>query len=298
FKHAWRNSESFLVLKAFGVEDKYGSTITKALRNYLTDDEKDIKKIIGNNPKAYNKETLRVAQSTAWAAIRTVYYRQASVLLGAEYFSHPLRNLYNAKCILYDNHPYTRKMKLSSNDLRVLSSIGYNFQTQRYYQDINNFFKNFWQDCNKQDDNIFGVSTYDIDMPPFLAYAIERTEYHQNVIESAFKIREEAGVCELRKKLNNIYVNCDQDNMGKELRDFASELRDLKKHLQIYLGYEREKVGVTVKMISYDLTVPRFTTKPFYPHKPHLAFIRDVILELASASTMGRLLDKLYARKY
>jgi hypothetical protein len=307
FKHAWRNSESFLVLKALGVEDKYGSTITNALREYLYGQSAEMDKLIDGSIKSYNKETSKVAQSMVWASIRTVYYREASQFLGAEYNPHPLRNLYNTKCILFDNHPYTRKFKLHSNEIKNLKnaqsreeylksydeiSLG-----RQYYSDLNEFFRNFWSDCNSKDDNIFGVETYDIDMPPFLALALKNTGKRKDVIEAAFDIRNRSEVDALRKKLSFIYDRCN-DDQAKYIKEFASELRDLKNYLQMYLGYDREKVGVSVKLLSYDFTVPRFMTKPLYPHKPHLAFIRDVIVELASASTMGRMIDKLWFERY
>ena len=72
------------------------------------------------------------------------------------------------------------------------------------------------------------------------------------------------------------------------------ELADLRVRLQVYLGYDREKVSLSAKIVSYPLTVPRCMTRPFYPSKPHLAFIRDVILELASVGAMGRLNDLLW----
>lgn len=303
FKHAWRNSESFLVLKALGVEDKYGSTITSALREYLYEDPQELNKLLKLSPKAYNKETLRVAQSMAWASIRTVYYREAAVLLGAEYCPHPLRNIYNAKCILFDNHPYTRKYKLHSDDIINLSrcksreeylEMYDQYQNcENYFYHINQFFKKFWTDCNEKDDNVFGVQTFDLEMPPFLGYVLKMANSKNDVIETALQHREDKGVVALRKKLNYIYYECSEESQAKELRNFAEELRYLKKHMQSYLGYDREKVGIDLKIMSYDVTVPRFMTKPYYPHKPHLAFVRDVILELASASTMGRLLDKL-----
>lgn len=37
FRHAWRNSEAFLVLKSFGLENKYNSMITKALRKHFAE---------------------------------------------------------------------------------------------------------------------------------------------------------------------------------------------------------------------------------------------------------------------
>lgn len=308
FKHAWRNSESFLVLKALGVQDKYGSTITNALKEYLYEDPKELNKLMKISPKSYNKETLRVAQSMAWASIRTVYYREASVLLGAEYCPHPLRNIYNAKCILFDNHPYTRKKKLHSDEivnLRKCKTREEYFEmydkyeaAESYYHDINQFFKKFWTDCNEKDDNIFGVQTFDLEMPPFLAYVLKNSGDRNDVLKTAFKLREDRGVSALRKKLNYIYYECNEEQQAKELRKFIVELRELKKYMQSYLGYDREKVGIDLKIMSYDMTVPRFMTKPLYPFKPHLAFIRDVILELASASTMGRLLDKLWFARY
>ncbi len=304
FKHAWRNSESFLVLKAMGVEDKYGSTITKALREYLYDDVDELNKLIDYSPKAYNKETLRIAQSMAWSSIRTVFYREASILLGTEYCPHPLRNIYNAKCILFDNHPHTRTKKLHSEEIIDLEKVKSREEfldmykkykkKQEYYNHINTFFRNFWQDCNEKDDNIFGVETFDIEMPPFLAYVLKKSTNKNVVIENAFKLRESRAVKELREKLYYVYYKCDPNKKAEELRKFAVELRELKKYLQKYLGYDREKIGVNLKIMSYDMTVPRFMTRPLYPFKPHLAFIRDVILELASASTMGRLIDRLW----
>lgn len=304
FKHAWRNSDSFLVLKALGVQDKYGSTITSALREYLYDNTKDISNILKISPKSYNKETLKVVQSMAWASIRTVYYREASILFGAEYCPHPLRNIYNAKCILFDNHPYTRKKKIHSNEIPDINRARTREEwheryeqyelSQSYFRHTNQFFKNFWSDCNEQDDNVFGIRTFDLSMPPFLAYVLKNTGDINNFIEELFKLREDKGVTALRKRLNYIYYVCDKNKQAIELRKFSEELRYLKKYLQKYLGYDREKVGIDLKIISYDVTVPRFMTKPFYPFRPQLAFIRDVILELASASTMGRLIDKLW----
>ncbi|SDZ03401.1 hypothetical protein [Tindallia californiensis] len=309
FKHAWRHSESFLVLKALGVEDKYGSSITKALRDNLYGRSAEMDKFIDKSLKSYNKETSKVAQSMIWASIRTVYYREASKHLGAEYSPHPLRNLYNTKCILFDNHPYTRKYKLHSNKIidprkaktREECIIMYEeiSKGESYYSELNSFFSQFWTECNEKDDNVFGVQTYDVDMPPFLAFVLNRASGSKDIMDAIFKLREAKEVVALRNKLRFIHQECLDDNQAKHIREFAIEMRDLKSYMQRYLGYDREKVGVSVKMLSYDMTVPRFMTKPLYPHKPHLAIIRDVVLELASASTMGRMVDKLwYERKF
>lgn len=307
FKHAWRNSESFLVLKALGVEDKYGSAITEALRANLYGQYSEMDKLIDKSLKSYNKETTRVAQSMIWASIRTVYYREASKYFGAEYSPHPLRNIYNTKCILFDNHPYTRKRKLHSNEIldprkaktKDDQVMIYNQMKKgwKYYPEVDCFFRNFWTECNSKDDNIFAIETYDVDMPPFLAYVLAKSSSPNDLFDEVFKLRESRNVTALRNKLKFIYEECPEDEQAKYIREFARELRELKRHMQINLGYEREKVGINVKMLSYDMTVPRFMTKPLYPHKPHLAFIRDIMLELASAGTMGRLVDKLWNQK-
>lgn len=297
FKHAWRNSESFLVLKALGVENKYGSSITKALRDNLYGQSSDMDKLINKSLKSYNKETSKVAQSMIWASIRTVYYREAAKYLGAEYSPHPLRNIYNTKCILFDNHPYTRKNKLHSN--KIIKSYDELLKGIEYYEELNNFFRMFWTDCNKKDENIFGVATYDIEMPPFLAFVLSKSSGSEDIVDNIFKLREMKEIVLLREYLKVIHQESTDDKEVIYLRQFAAELRELKGYMQKYLGYDREKVGISAKMISYDITVPRFMTKPLYPHKPHLAIVRDIILELSSASTMGGMIDKLwYERKY
>ena len=157
FRHAWRGSESFLVLKAFGIDNKYNSSITKALIENINDDQEISKSLKKFSPKYYNKETLKLAQSVSWAAIRTVYYRQVSKYLGCEYLSHPLRNIYNAKCILFDNHPFTRKEKLHSSEVVKKPKNKEEWDAyfeeyekkSSYFSDIYNFFKQFWQSCNE-----------------------------------------------------------------------------------------------------------------------------------------------------
>lgn len=305
FRHAWRGSESFLVLKTLGVKNKYSSTVTQALRQYLHDQELELQELKKVCPKSYNKETLRLAQSMAWAAIRTVYYRQASKLLGCEYSPHPLRNLYNIKCILFDNHPNTRKVKLHSDAVSQLNAPASKEELTRmleeqsiqgsYYDHVNRFFRNFWQDCNSKDDNIFGVETFDAEMPPFLAVVLKHAGDRSNdVLEEMFKLRDDNKAASLRKRLSNIYLECSEDKRAKAIREFAAELRELRRYLQSYLGYHRERIPLNVKLVSYDLTVPRFMLKPYYPFKPHLAFIRDVILELQSVSSLSRQLDYLW----
>ena len=168
----------------------------------------------------------------------------------------------------------------------------------QYFADVNYFFRSFWQSCNEKDDNVFGVQTFDIEIPPFLAYVLSKLGdldcKGKDLLEVILKLREQRDVAALRGLLNYIYCECSEDDKPKAIREFARELRGLKERMQIHLGYEREKVGVSAKLVSYNLTVPRFLTKPLYPHKPHLAFIRDVIVELASVGTMGRLVDQLW----
>lgn len=302
FRHAWRGSQSFLVLKAMGIEDKYNSSITESLMQYLTTDEKQKALLKKFHPKAYNQETIKLAQSISWSAIRTVYHRQLAKFYGAEYISHPLRNLYNAKCILFDNHPFARTEKLHSASLNGKNRYELEKLEQTYLADVNNFFSNFWETCNQKDSNVFGVETFDIDMPPFLSYTLQcltDNPFHSkvNVIEHALKLRDRKEFTSLRSKLKETYADNDAGSKRMAIREFGTELRDLKHEMQIYLGYDREKVGISVKMLSYDFTVPRFFTKPLYPHKPHLACIRDVILELANVSAMGRQLDLLWRNR-
>lgn len=308
FRHAWRGSESFLVLKAFGIENKYNSTITKSLIEHIDKSQEVSKSLKKFSPKFYNKETLRLAQSVSWAAIRTVYYRQASKFLGCEYNSHPLRNVYNAKCILFDNHPFTRTDKLHSSKIirkprnKEEWDLYYEDYKKKdgYFSDIYQFFRYFWQSCNEKDDNIFGVQTFDIEIPPFLAYVLSKLDRYKyegsNFLEVALELRDKPEITALRELLYHIYEECGEDDRPKAIREFARELRDLKERMQVHLGYERERVGISIKLISYNLTVPRFMTKPLYPHKPHLSFIRDIIVELASVGSMGRLIDQLWRK--
>ena len=81
FRHAWRNSESFLVLKAFGVEDKYNSSVVDQLLDHVAGVITD-KHLLA---KAYNKETAKVVQAISWAAIRSVYYREMAKLTKAQF---------------------------------------------------------------------------------------------------------------------------------------------------------------------------------------------------------------------
>lgn len=302
FRHAWRGSEAFLVLKAYGIENKYNNTITKSLLEFLGASESGDRQLKKFAPKHYNRETLKLAQAVSWAAIRAVYYREASKWLGCEYISHPLRNIYNAKCILFDNHPHTRKHKLHSAAFRpekpksreeLLTKSEESLIRDRYFGDLNKFFKYFWQTCNEKDDNIFGVQTFDIDIPPFLAYVLSKSN-GRSIIKTAVELRNDKEATNLRNLLHYIYYECDEADRPMAIREFASELRDLKERLQIFLGYSRERVGISAKFVSYNFTVPRFMTKPLYPHKPHLALIRDVICELASVGAMGRLIDLLW----
>ena len=306
FRHAWRNSECFLVLKTLGVEDKYGSALTKFLRSQISGLPSGT--LEDFSPKAYNRETTRVAQSLAWAAIRTVYYRQASKVTGCEYYSHPLRNMFNIKCILFDNHPLTRKLKLSSRqlnhpDLKGLSkeqlTAAYGLRGTYRFQ-VNEFFRHFWVDCVQMDETVFGVSTFDVDIPPFFGWVLAQsdTRHGQDIVDRALKLRDDNGVQALRTKLREVYVESSEQELRKRVRDFAAELRDLKDRIQKFLGYDRERVSLKAKLVSYNFTVPRCLTKPLYPHKPHLAWIRDVILELASIGTLGRHLDRLKETNY
>ena len=307
FRHAWRHSESFLVLKSFGIENKYNSTLVRALQESVahTNIPVDIRK--GMTGKSYNQETARIVQSMSWAAIRATYYRQVGKYLGAEYLPHPLRSLYNAKCILFDNHPATRKTKLHSSQLAPKRARSREEQDRHfeelhaqsgYLQNVSAFFRNFWQDCNERDDNVFRVATFDIDMPPILGYVLHKLDGQpldlKAPLDIAMELRKSREASSLRQKLSHIFCVADQNEQGPKIREFAAELRDLKGRMQTYLGYQRERVGVSAKLLAYELTVPRFMTKPLYPHKPHIAFVRDIILELASAGSLGRSIDLLW----
>ena len=298
FRYAWRNSNSFLVMKSLGLKSKYNSTLVDALRRHLSseslEDRDEIKKF---SAKFFNKETERIVQSISWAAVRSVYYRQVAKILGCEYWAHPLRNVFNMKCILFDNHPDTRKYKLHSE--RVVpheESLNLWLLDVGYHRKVNDFFRHFWQECNKADDNIFGVQTYDVDLPPFLSFVIKnaREAYQGDILNEAFKLRDTSAANSLRKKLSEIHKEINEDEKNTKLRNFIVELRNLRKGLQKYLGYDRERVPITVKVVEYKQTVPRCMIKPLYPHKPHLVFIRDVILELSNSASLGRLLDYLW----
>ena len=134
-----------------------------------------------------------------------------------------------------------------------------------------------------------------------MAYVLSKLDSFEydgkNFLEIVLELREKPDVTALRNLLNYIYYECSENDKPQAIRDFARELRGLKERMQVHLGYERERVGVSVKLVSYELTVPRFMTKPLYPHKPHLAFIRDIIVELASVGSMGCLIDQLWRRK-
>jgi hypothetical protein len=305
FRHAWRNSESFLVLKSLGVENKYNSQVVEGLRDFMSENPKSLK-FIKSKSKHYNNETKKIVQSLIWAANRTVYYRQLSKLTGTEYIPHPLRNTFNLKCILFDNHPNTRKYKIRSDKLNIkvvdkesaIKNLEKSLEHSDYISHVNHFFRGFWTKCNQSDDNIFGVETFDIEMPPFLAYVlkgIDRDSTPQSIVENAFKLREERGCRALRGKLVEIHAEDDAVKKNELVREFTYELREFKHRMQVYLGYERERVNLSAKFVSYGMTVPRCVVKPLYPHKPHLAFMRDVILELAGVSTMGRLMDQLWS---
>jgi hypothetical protein len=145
---------------------------------------------------------------------------------------------------------------------------------------------------------VFGVETYDVELPPTLAYVIHKARSSsKTVLDAALELREERECAALRARLKKVYEVQSQDSRATELREWANELRELKRRLQSYLGYERERVSVSAKLVSYQLTVPRCLIKPFYPFKPHLAFIRDVIVELASVGSLGAHLDRLWQMK-
>jgi hypothetical protein len=117
FSHAWRNSEGFLVMNALGINSKYGSKLIKAYRSGGHFHKHEDMNKAGFGIKAFDRETRRVAQSLAWAMVRTVYYRSAAKILGGEYIPHPVRAMMNAKCILFDNHPDARNTKISFRDV-------------------------------------------------------------------------------------------------------------------------------------------------------------------------------------
>jgi hypothetical protein len=259
------------------------------------------------DPKTYNAETKRFAQTLSWVSIRTVYYRQAAKVFGAEYLSHPIRNFFNLKCILFDNHPLTRNTKLHSAVLRPEPPkdaaeqqrlISVNLRRHNYFRDLNQFCRNFWQDCNTADSNLFGVATYDLDLLPSLAYVIHRARFNSgSVLDAALELRESRDCAALRTRLKKVYEAATEDDEARELREWANELRDLKRRLQSHLGYERERISASAKIVSYQMTVPRCLTRPLYPFRPHLAFIRDVIVELASVGSLGAHIDRLWQMK-
>lgn len=297
FRHAWRKSEGFLVFKAFGVQSKYNSAIMKGLFNVGSDEAADVAAIASTTEaKIYNRETHRVIQMLVWAAVRTVYYRQAAKLMGCEYLPHPLRHGFNLQCILFDNHPDTRTLKLHSEYRRRTPLL------TNPAEHIATFMKGLWETCNSADDNVFGVETFDLTIPPFLGVTIKNAEQYSDatghrVLEAAFELRTEAGPTALRKRLAELWTDTEEDGDTARLREFTRELSELRRRMQVYLGYDRERVSLSAKLMSYPVTVPRCMTKPFYPGKPHLAFIRDVILELASVGSMSRLLDSLWRLK-
>lgn len=168
FRHVWRNSESFLVFRALGEPDKYNSPVIAGYREHLkTGNGAGVVKSMPQG-KTYNERSARVLQSLVWSAVRAVYYRQCGLLVGAEYVPHPLRNTFNLKCILFDNHPSTRKSKLDTNGRsnmwpdEVWKKIGkprsHNFAIE-YTSLVENFLKKFWDDCVQADKNLFGIAT-------------------------------------------------------------------------------------------------------------------------------------------
>jgi hypothetical protein len=293
FRHAWRESESFLVLKALGLEDKYNSAIVKGLLETVPDQAILSRRRLS---KGYNHETSKMVQMIVWSAVRTVYHRELSKITGTEYLPHPLRNVHNAHCILFDNHPDTRKTKVHSRAARIRAQ---RMGTPDLH--IAQFIRNLWTTCNSADDNIFGVATFDAELPPFLAIVLERLGKRPErepaaVLAIALELREERGCEALRKRLAELWSTPRSvRDEAAAIREFSRDLRDLRQRLQVYLGYERERVTLSAKVLSYQMTVPRCMTKPLYPSKPHLAFLRDVVLELAGVSTMGRLLDTLWS---
>jgi hypothetical protein len=305
FRHAWRNSSAFLVLKTLGVKDKYNSELIEGFLKNFTPDELGLKTTRKLKSKSYNRETQRVVESLSWAAVRTVYYRQAAKILGAEYFPHPIRNSLNLQCILFDNHPQTRTHKLHSKALERPSNALLNIEELisdyllkgDYAQQIGNFFKHFWTTCATKEENTFGVSTYDVDIPPFLGFVLKGEPYSfspRNLLERAIELRERAECIALRKKIHSVYSIENETDRDSAIRDLIKDFSELKQRLQVYLGYDYEKVGLKAKIVSYNFTVPRCLTKPFYPFKPHIAFIRDVILELTNVGSLGRLYDNLW----
>lgn len=292
FRHAWRRSESFLVLKALGVKDKYNSPVVKGLFDLVND--AGIPPVLKEKSwtKGYNKETERVIQTIVWSAIRTVYYRQVAKVIGAEYLPHPLRNQFNLQCILFDNHPYARGLKLHSKahiDLPPTISPPENH--------IAEFIKSLWDKCNEEEDNLFGVQTFDTQIPPFLGVILNRLDEYshpKDILRLTLELRNQPESIRLRTLLCNIWSTPEGPQKVELIRELIHELADLRRRLQVYLGYDREKISLSAKIVSYSLTVPRCMIKPLYPHKPHLAFIRDVVLELASVGTMGRLVDILW----
>lgn len=297
FRHAWRNSESFLVLKALGVKDKYNNVIIEGM---IGDTDVDIA-TRAMRAKAYNAETKRVVQSLTWAAIRTVYYRQLAKLTGTEYLPHPLRHQFNLQFILFDNHPFARTQKLHSAMLKKPLFSGERESVEFMMGGgvvgaITNFCREFWESCAEADKNVFGISTFDIEMPPFLGRLLAEIYpgmKNTELLKKLFSLRADKEATALRNKLSHAWHSAKDDDPSP-LRELGHEFRELRTSLQKHLGYDREHIKISAKLVSYQLTVPRCMTKPYYPFKPHLAFVRDTILELAAVGSMGRLYDLLY----
>ena len=157
---------------------------------------------------------------------------------------------------------------------------------------LTTFSNIFGKPVTRRMTTFLGVQTYDVDIPP-LVYVLSKSD-GRSIINSAIELRNGKEATNLRKLLQYIYYECNEGDQPKAIREFGAELRELKERLQVYLGYSRERIGISAKLLSYNFTVPRFMTKPLYPHKPHFAFNRDVICELASVGSMGRLIDLLW----
>jgi hypothetical protein len=165
---------------------------------------------------------------------------------------------------------------------------------------VNRFFRSFWTECTKSEENDFGISTHDVDVPPFLGYvvnSISSPEQIPKVLENALKLRDDPGCRGLRDRLYDVYIEEDMGIRDEKLRRLLQEFTDVKQRMQSYLGYRREKVSLKAKFVSYAMTVPRCLLKPLYPFRPHMALIRDVIQELASISTFGKVYDILWNAK-
>jgi hypothetical protein len=229
-------------------------------------------------------ETERLLVVLYWLVDRAVFYHLLGSAIGATYFPSALRSNLFALTSLVLAEPAKR-----SAITLLVDQVNRSLDTSLHRL------------TRPQEEKAF-VS---LDYPPLFQYLCNKVGRAGDLVASALSLRMTDGAVALRQALCRI-EDARRRGDNRQLHSLTREFTDLSAQLGPWLtatpaeirpGKLLRILGVNLQLFDdflVSLPIPSVLRRPFFPGRPHLAFLRDLTTDLLEVYALGESYERLF----